>query len=687
MAPFVFDRMTRGIHAFRSNVDVYHAYFQANQYNVDGVSGVFADGAQDATIFYSGRINIDAQFNPVQFFNLQTAVNVRDYTQLITNNTTIRSNRTTANAPSGQIGILYSTRFLGRFHAIANQITNVNTGISGSLGRQGTIAIVDLQIIGNNIRRNIPNGPTGLIFNRGIFIERHPSANTGFAGIFDISNNTIFDVRHGISMFNTTAGNIQINNNNVTMNEVPGTPLNGVTPRYWGIRLDNVNSNLNNTNPRIQENIITGFNATNIQIRAIMLRNSNTFLIRCNNLLNSGAGFYFSGNCPMRLRQNTMRLHHFGLWLDNNATINQQGDVNLPTDNVWSNGPNNSTPWDVYGGIAPIGNGTTRIKTYVSNGTNAILSPMFVRTLATHNPNDSWASAGFGNFEYSIAQSSIFLTGGNIPSPCNVVLIDEPEGEEISYETHLMLMEQNTTMLDTIIMEAPDEIIRELVTYEYLDIQPEVKDSSEVLQEFYDIRNVQNIGILREMDKKIEEQDYQAAESLRDMVQANNLVELAYKAVLDLTLRYETGQFNAQDSLELVDWAQSCSEIYGKATFMAQALYNLVYRTSHMFQEDCPIIIPKNILLNQNPSHELSIVLYPNPNSSVLYAECNDSEIRNAQCVIRDLNGQILYEGSFHFTKGIDLRNLSLSSGVYTIELVIEEKSISIFDKFVFIKE
>lgn len=69
---------------------------------------------------------------------------------------------------------------------------------------------------------------------------------------------------------------------------------------------------------------------------------------------------------------------------------------------------------------------------------------------------------------------------------------------------------------------------------------------------------------------------------------------------------------------------------------------------------------------------DLALALYPNPNSGVLYIKSNDEAIMSANCVIRTLDGKIVYEGNIHFTKGLDLSNLSLSSGVYIVELQFE---------------
>lgn len=49
-------------------------------------------------------------------------------------------------------------------------------------------------------------------------------------------------------------------------------------------------------------------------------------------------------------------------------------------------------------------------------------------------------------------------------------------------------------------------------------------------------------------------------------------------------------------------------------------------------------------------------------------------------------DGKILYSGSFHFTKDLDLHNLGLMAGVYTLEMRFEERDEVIIKKLVFVK-
>ena len=126
--------------------------------------------------------------------------------------------------------------------------------------------------------------------------------------------------------------------------------------------------------------------------------------------------------------------------------------------------------------------------------------------------------------------------------------------------------------------------------------------------------------------------------------------------------------------------------MYGKAVPIAQSLYNLIFGTSILFLEDCPSYLPRSVSLNAPDKEPLDVLLYPNPNSNVLYGKVNEENIHAAHCIIRSVDGKMLYEGNFHFSRGLNLENLGLVSGVYALELLFEERDERIIKKLVFVK-
>ena len=229
-------------------------------------------------------------------------------------------------------------------------------------------------------------------------------------------------------------------------------------------------------------------------------------------------------------------------------------------------------------------------------------------------------------------------------------------------------------------------MIAQQLNYYHFYRNPELRDSVQALEDFYYAKIDENMGKLREMEEKIDEKLLDDAEALRNQVIPNNLVELAYREVLDLQLKYERGLFTQADSTDLHLWAESCFYVYGKAIPIAQSLYNLIYSTTIFFPEDCPEYLPRSVSFSEPNIESFDVVLYPNPNSSTLYAKANIQDVKISNCVIRAIDGKIVYSGSFHFTRGLDLSNLGFNSGVYTVELSFEARDELIVKKLVFSK-
>ena len=115
-------------------------------------------------------------------------------------------------------------------------------------------------------------------------------------------------------------------------------------------------------------------------------------------------------------------------------------------------------------------------------------------------------------------------------------------------------------------------------------------------------------------------------------------------------------------------------------------MYNLIYSTTIFFPEDCPEYLPRSVSLNTTSEKSLDVLLYPNPNSNILYGKANEEDVLAANCVIRTIDGKLIYSGSFHFKRGLNLSDFGLVSGVYTVELNFEEREEHIVKKLVFLK-
>ncbi len=694
--PWVFDKMARGIYALKSNVQVSRpTIFQSHQELAKVSYGIYAESFIQTTgtqILYNpfdGIIQVGASQDAVQFYNVSCAVYVDDYTHLDVQKCRIRSKRTNAGYLShlGLNGVRYKTPKAAQFVVKDNQFHNIKDGVFALIGHPIIGTKINLNISDNTFSRILPNA-TGVISSTAIQVSSVSPSSVFYPNPFRIENNSITGSRRGIYLANLDVAGIHIERNAITLEEYIGTAWDAKA-RFFGINLRTVSS----SNSQIYENDIEGFNTVNTQARGIWMDNSTQINVLCNNTKYIGAGLYFYGNCQSRVLQNNMLMNRYGLWLDGQGYIGQQGNANSAAGNTWSG--SGATAWTPYQAYQQPPTTAYRIKTYVSQGSYADLSKMFVLPIPASNPDNSWASENDLLIPFSTLSSyqSIFTTPvlGN-SDLCDVgpPVGDDPAGVDApngiaDFDKFLLALEKDAEISSSNTDE-PSEVIREQLTYDYLYKNPDIRDSSVVLDSFYVTREFENVGILREMNQKLDEKLLDDAEALRNQVIPNNLVELAYREVLDLQLKYERGLFSEEDSTELHMWAESCFYVYGKAVPIAQTLYNLIYSTTIFFSEDCPEFLPRSVSLNTTSEKSLDVLLYPNPNSNILYAKTNEENVHDANCVIRTIDGKLIYSGSFHFKRGLNLSNLGLDSGVYTVELSFEERDEYIIKKLVFTK-
>lgn len=666
--PNVFDGLTHGVLALFSNVDVTHSVFQRGAENTES----FGVSAMSLFFNYFGRIHVHNS-QPLDpnlpestnlFYNLFRAIDVQGYSHLTVNNATIRSNRTAINPFLGDVGIQFNSNRTTKIEILNNQIHNINRGVYCQIGRNPSFSL-DLNISFNVVERGLSQ-LIGFTPDHGITVEGlSPNNNFTIAAAlpFRIDGNIINNVRQGINVQQLNGRNINIRDNQITL-AWQGTFLNWDATHY-GVLVRTVATP---GGSNVENNAISGFSESAGNSRGIRMENSTTFNVFCNFTDNMRAGLYFFGNCSGRVRHNIMTRHRYGLWLDGGAVIGTQGNSASPSNNQWVG------TWTPYSGLPPGTLSNARVKTFVSGQSFANFSALFVNDAPETNPIDSWAWQGPFNTPYNSAASILISTGTPPAGVCGNLLIVNNENELSEEEALLLLggLEQSAENAIANPSIVPVELIKEHASFDYVYTDEVLRDSVAVLELFYSERIDENVGKLREMEEKLEEHDVLGAEALRNQVIAENTIEQATREVLDLRLKYEKEIFTASDSLDLLMWATSCYYMFGKAVPMAQVLYNSIYNSSTVFHEDCPENLPKSAELFPSAEKEMVLDLYPNPNSEILYVNCDDESIRTANIVIRDIDGNIIHDGSIHFQKGLDLSKLNLASGVYIVELLFE---------------
>lgn len=213
-------------------------------------------------------------------------------------------------------------------------------------------------------------------------------------------------------------------------------------------------------------------------------------------------------------------------------------------------------------------------------------------------------------------------------------------------------------------------MIAQQLNYYYFYRDLELRDSVQALEDFYYAKIDENMGKLREIEKLLIDREIALAYSKLSEVLAENTIDDGYKLLYELQWKFQNNSFTSSDSSALVTLATACPYIEGDAVYYAAATYNEIYLTSQYFETNCPPNMPKSLSYN-SPHAEVQwdVTLYPNPNDNVLYIESNIADVKKGLCVIYSSDGKIAFNGEVHFYRGLNLKALNLTSGVYIIEI------------------
>jgi hypothetical protein len=599
------------------------------------------------------------------------AVRVTGYSNLVTNNTQIRTNRTSNNILLGDVGIRFQSSRTVQLELKNNHIANCNRGIHSIIGKH-LYYYVNLDVSSNEIYRNLDQ-LTGITPNHGISVAgsnanewlNEPNNSTNFR----INDNTFIGGRRGIDLQDMTIHLGQVNNNKIVLGTTQLFQDIADQVDFYGVFLRNVKGRGN----VVQRNNIMGYSYQLGDSKAIRVENTPNFTISCNSTNNTRAGIYFFGNCPSSVLNNTMTVHRFGLWLDGAAIIgtqgtnDNQGNPLSPSGNKWVGTGSNA--WTPYSGTATLF-GSERIKTYVSSS-NANFSKFYINNGSITNPIDSWAKdAALSTIPYDNSTRMIPVFNYPTSDPCANGLIQITNEDALSEEeTEKFLSSlEETTQSSIQLQNDASEIIKEHAAFDVLHRDEDLRDSVAVLHNFYLEKSEQNIGILKEIEDKVLSHDYLSAEVMTNNLVLLNNIEQALKEVLELKLKFDQNSFTSDDSTSLHLWATSCYYYFGKAVPMAQTLFNTVFESSTVFIEDCSGIMLTNSAIAQENS--LSMDVYPNPNNDILFVKSFDKNIKTGNIIIYDIEGTAFFDGEITFDEGIDLRKILNASGVYILEII-----------------
>ena len=164
------------------------------------------------------------------------------------------------------------------------------------------------------------------------------------------------------------------------------------------------------------------------------------------------------------------------------------------------------------------------------------------------------------------------------------------------------------------------------------------------------------------------------AQNKLSFITAQNNIENNYKTFYNLYLKYTTDTITGSDSLELVQLANGCPFTDGPAVYQARALYNVVYSTVVVFEDDCPTEPNNGRVWNKEENSNIEnkdfdVLLYPNPASDELFIAPFELQKGEIAVEIRDMNGKLVYKENTNLSEGVGQIKLNVSNGVYFVKI------------------
>lgn len=651
-----------------------------------------------------------------RFYNCHTGIEARNQATLEVKYSYFASTQSKFTTPStnnpGYYGIyIYNNRFKSYLIQFS-QFLNLNTGIYGGVTNDvitmtpGAVSINNPNptyiinyghmwgdcLISQNLfcaasatNAALGNGymDWGVVFEKPISGISAPNAafynflpNNGLR----ISYNNFYKVWNGVKVTSLASSNyIKTTGSNIIKLE-PNLNPSAVPQR--GIEYNaNVYSAINS-------NTITGYGTTNTvtpMAGIYAIQNSNTS-VRCNSVVTLPFGFHFaSTNGATTWSVNTMFNNGIGLYGTNwgngaSGGIGPQGTTNQPSDNFWQGTWAANTNWQTFTGL----------------NTNAGSSKIYARGSGNNgyylNPNFNWGV--FFNTSYwaspnrPTANSNTYGSCGNTNTSGGCTGCTARHWQEIA--------------VDTIDWEDPKSEINRFLLYYTLELDSSLMSNDDTLTAFYEENSSSEMRTLMQIEEALAVHDMVTSSNLLGNFQSNSNIQDNYKTFYQLYYNFlHDSILSAQDSSNLLILASQCPFSDGPAVHKARAMYNSLYYTNLMFNDDGCIpegyalrIIPSQGDSTQVPSkvanisalenHEnvqsekfpgFSFSIFPNPSNGVLNLRSfNKTQLMT--CNVTDVLGKSVYSEKIKIISGeVSTLDLHLTSGVYYVNLTDEKNT------------
>ena len=541
----------------------------------------------------------------------------------------------------------------------------------------------NLAINGNTIQAVMGTTPTiGEYVSVGIAVQNALPMGTISTpvGSVQTSSNYLKDVHRGILVEGyqtqqaTTIGNI-----------ISVSKYN--CEKSWGV--DHANNYMDVVNSNTVSCTYNNKDVCMDSARGYILELDHSSLVTCNSASGTGRGFeFFNTNENMAWKHNTMDKHNAAMYL-NNASIDQQGYLYYPSDNIW-----NDPSWWIYGSTD---------HTFVLGSPGATASPLFVRSGGVTDPT---ANEGFPASNRYSSLSITITSGMNDQKVCPVQEETYPAMARAAHEQPI---------LDAITYDAFSDArlwISQLQVWEAVNRDSTLTDSSALLNEFKVRAGSSRFAYLSQVEQLLASGNISAAASLLAVTPTPIDPALSFDTVTGVTvkddstidyiigthkdfytvyLHYLNRTMNGADSAKIPYIAQLCPLQYGEVVYKARALYTAVWNDLKVWCEGCDVYSgqqdpPRNkrsITKRVTDSDNQQYVLTPNPNAGMMNITQLAGDSEDATVEITDMLGRSIQRQAVHFadkTAPVLLQNPT--PGMYVLKLTDMKGRISTF-KFV----
>lgn len=151
-----------------------------------------------------------------------------------------------------------------------------------------------------------------------------------------------------------------------------------------------------------------------------------------------------------------------------------------------------------------------------------------------------------------------------------------------------------------------------------------------------------------------------------------NNIEENYKKYHEIYINYlQQGNSTMADSIDLKSIAEKCPFSDGSVIYQARALYNTIFKTYQIFENNCLADIEAKSMFVENETETPSgWMLFPNPAQNEVNIAFEDRALTQIDIQVMDINGKIVFTNSaLEILEGISTFRLDVENGMYVVKL------------------